>query len=65
MKNKRVLVTGGAGFIVSNLAEELSKENDVVILDDLSMGRKNAVLCRYHFAPAPTHGSFRLLQDIK
>ncbi|VVB94644.1 L-arabinose 1-dehydrogenase (NAD(P)(+)) [uncultured archaeon] len=39
MKNKRVLVTGGAGFIGSNLAEKLAEENEVVILDDLSTGR--------------------------
>jgi UDP-glucose 4-epimerase len=39
MKNQRVQVTGGAGFIGSNLAEELAKENEVVILDDLSTGR--------------------------
>ena len=35
----KVLITGGCGFIGSNLAEELSKEHDVVILDDLSTGR--------------------------
>ena len=35
----KVLITGGCGFIGSNLAEKLSKEHDVVILDDLSTGR--------------------------
>ncbi|MGB8217476.1 MAG: SDR family oxidoreductase [Candidatus Methanoperedens sp.] len=39
MKNQRVLVTGGAGFIGSNLAGELALENEVVIIDDLSTGR--------------------------
>ena len=35
----RYLVTGGAGFIGSNIAEELAKRGeDVVILDDLSTG---------------------------
>ncbi len=39
MKNQRVMVTGGAGFIGSNLAEELARENEIVILDNLSTGR--------------------------
>jgi UDP-glucose 4-epimerase len=39
MQDQRVLVTGGGGFIGSNLAEELVKENEVLILDDLSTGR--------------------------
>ncbi len=39
MENKRVLITGGAGFIGSNLAEKLAEENEVVILDDLSTGK--------------------------
>ena len=34
-----ILVTGGAGFIGSNLAEELSKKHEVIIIDDLSTGR--------------------------
>lgn len=34
----KVLITGGCGFIGSNLAEELSKNHDVVILDNLSTG---------------------------
>jgi UDP-glucose 4-epimerase len=39
MKDKRVVITGGAGFIGSNIAEELSTENEVIIIDDLSSGR--------------------------
>ena len=33
-----ILITGGAGFIGSNIAEELAKEHKVVIIDDLSTG---------------------------
>lgn len=37
---KRVVVTGGAGFIGSHLAEELVKQGyQVIILDDLSTGK--------------------------
>jgi len=39
MKNKKVVVTGGCGFIGSNLAEELSNDNEVIILDNLSTGK--------------------------
>ena len=35
MKGKRVLITGGAGFIGSSLALELMEENQVVIFDNL------------------------------
>ena len=34
-----VLITGGSGFIGSNLANHLSKSMKVTIIDDLSMGR--------------------------
>ena len=34
-----VLVTGGAGFIGSTLANYYSKDNQVVVIDDLSMGQ--------------------------
>jgi nucleoside-diphosphate-sugar epimerase len=35
-----ILVTGGAGFIGSNLAEVLSKEHNVKIIDNFSTGKK-------------------------
>jgi UDP-glucose 4-epimerase len=35
----KVIVTGGCGFIGSNLTEELIKEHYVVVIDDLSTGR--------------------------
>ncbi len=36
---KKVIVTGGAGFIGSNLVQELSAQYDVIVIDDLSTGR--------------------------
>lgn len=38
MDGSRVLVTGGAGFIGSNLANRLSKSNQVIALDDGYLG---------------------------
>ena len=38
MKNKKVVVTGGLGFIGSHLVEKLSEDNLVVIIDDQSTG---------------------------
>lgn len=36
MKNSRILITGGAGFIGSNMVERLIGENDITVLDNLS-----------------------------
>ncbi|NLX48011.1 MAG: NAD-dependent epimerase/dehydratase family protein [Euryarchaeota archaeon] len=40
ISGKKVLVTGGAGFIGSNIAHELCGDNEVLVLDDLSSGKK-------------------------
>lgn len=37
--HKKIVVTGGAGFIGSHLVEELAPDNEVAIVDDLSSGR--------------------------
>jgi UDP-glucose 4-epimerase len=40
MNNRKVVITGGAGFIGANLAKELAADNSVIIVDDLSVGKK-------------------------
>jgi len=38
VKGKTIVITGGAGFIGSNLVRGLVKENDIIVIDDLSTG---------------------------
>jgi UDP-glucose 4-epimerase len=41
----KYLVTGGAGFIGSNLVHDLVKKgNDVVVVDSLHTGNKNLIM---------------------
>ena len=52
MKHMSVLITGGAGFIGSNLASRLLKLGyKVVILDDLSRGDPDNIRDCYNYAP--------------
>jgi nucleoside-diphosphate-sugar epimerase len=39
----RYIVTGGAGFIGSNLADTLARDHDVVIIDNLATGRRENI----------------------
>lgn len=43
MKNKNIVITGGCGFIGSNIAEYLSNDNNVTIIDNLSTGKKENI----------------------
>jgi UDP-glucose 4-epimerase len=62
LKNKRVLLTGGAGLIGSHTADHLVKENvaEIVILDDFSRGNLN------NLSWARTHGPITIVEgDIR
>ena len=39
----KILITGGAGFIGSHLVEKLYKKNDIIVIDNLSTGRKENI----------------------
>lgn len=39
----KVLITGGAGFIGSNLVKEYCRNNQIVVVDDFSMGKKENI----------------------
>lgn len=62
MKYKKILVTGGAGFIGSNLVEELINQGcEVKIIDNLSTGKKENLHPKAEFVLA----DITKLEDIK
>lgn len=67
IKNSRILVTGGAGFIGSNLVEVLlNQDNEVICLDNFSTGKReniNAFLKHKNFTLF--EGDIRKFDDCK
>jgi len=45
----KILVTGGAGFIGSHIADYFADNNDVIVLDNLSTGKKENIPDSVHF----------------
>ncbi|OLS25542.1 MAG: dTDP-glucose 4,6-dehydratase [Candidatus Heimdallarchaeota archaeon LC_2] len=43
VKKEKILITGGAGFIGLNLVHSLMKNNEIVVIDDLSFGYKQNI----------------------
>ena len=43
IKNKKIIVTGGLGFIGSHIAEELYEDNEVIIIDNESTGKMDNI----------------------
>jgi len=56
LKDRSILVTGGAGFIGSHLVERLLLENEVTVLDNFSSGKKEFLL------PHQDNPDFHLLE---
>lgn len=44
MRKEKILITGGAGFIGLHLARRLVEENELVLVDDFSRGRRDTGL---------------------
>jgi len=57
LKGKEIIVTGGAGFIGSNLVEELSKENKVYVIDNMHTGSEE------NLKEAMKTGNVKLIKD--
>lgn len=65
----KIIITGGAGFIGSNLAEELAEEHEVTIIDDFSLGSEknlDAVKTKVRVIRGSVEkiGSYKLDADI-
>lgn len=60
LENSKILITGGAGFIGSNLVEHFLEKNKVIALDNLSTGKKANI------APFLDHPNFTFIEgDIR
>lgn len=60
-----ILITGGAGFIGSHIAEELVKKGEVVVFDNLSVGKKENIPKRCDFIEGDIRNENQLKKAMK
>lgn len=69
MKGKKVVITGGAGFIGSHIAAELVKQNaDVVVIDNLCEGKRenfSEIINKIKFVEGDIRDFDLLLKEFK
>jgi UDP-glucose 4-epimerase len=63
LTGQSVVITGGAGFIGSHLADRLADTCDVTVLDNLSAGRRDQVPAEAELVPADVRDTERL-EDV-
>ena len=65
LKNERILITGGAGFIGSRLVTALAKENEVCILDTLDRNAFETTDLAHHKNVRLIQGDVRNIEDVR
>ena len=68
LEGRRILVTGGAGFVGSHLVERIAPDNEVFVLDNLLYGRRenlSGMRCTLIEDDVRTADLVRLIRDRK
>ncbi len=63
MQNKKILITGGAGYIGSHLCERLRKKNQVTSLDNYFTGKKENHFRKVEYIAGSTHNINEIFQS--
>jgi UDP-glucose 4-epimerase len=65
ISDRRLFVTGGAGFVGGHLVRELAPDNDVTVLDDLSTGERERVPDGVTFVHGDVRDQRKLKREIR
>ena len=69
MKNKNIVIIGGAGFLESHLSNHLVRHNNVLVLDNLLSGKKEYLDSKIRFRKYDIRYStirlYKILRDFK